>query len=151
MKITDKSLLIACFFRLQFQRCVSSMWVLIINPDRLNGLCTSVVDPQGLDEQNNIIYPFAAMRKPVGALRVVSNEFLHETHGRPCGDAGSATVLETIQFTASILTRFVLRTWSSLPPRGTFEPRNPFRIGRCNEDASVNVTEREGTRIPRFH
>jgi hypothetical protein len=31
-------------------------------------------------------------------------------HERPCGDAGSATVLEAIQFTVSILTRFVLRT-----------------------------------------
>lgn len=43
-------------------------------------------------------------------------------HERPCGDAGSATVLEAIQFTVSILTRFVLRTWSGLPPCGTLEP-----------------------------
>lgn len=57
----------------------------------------------------------------------------------------AATILEAIQFTVSILTRFVLRTWSSLPPRGTLEPHRSLKpLSKSADDDDIEVNVKEG-------
>lgn len=113
-----------------------------------NGFSTSSADPQGLGEQRgeNITYPFAAMRKPVEALRVVSNEFLHETRA-PLRRRWQPRLFSRRFNSPSRFSRA-----SSWEPEVAFllaghssrtGASNPFRIGRCSDDIQVNVKEKE--------
>jgi len=71
--------------------------------------------------------------------------------GAPAATLAVATVLEAIQFTVSILTRFVLRTWSSLPPREILEPRRSLEplLNRPNRRRHTGKRERKRERNSR--
>lgn len=86
------------------------------------------------------------MRKPVEALRVVSNEFLHETRA-PLRRRWQPRLFSRRFNSPSRFSRA-----SSWEPEVAFllaghssrtGASNPFRIGRCNDDIQVNVKERE--------
>jgi len=89
------------------------------------------------------------MRKPVEALRVVSNEFLRETR------APLRRRWRTRLFSRRFNSPFRFSRASSWEPEVAFllarlssstGASNPFRIGRCDDDTQVNAKERKRAR-----
>jgi len=86
------------------------------------------------------------MRKPVEALRVVSNEFLHETRA-PLRRRWQPRLFSRRFNSPSRFSR--ASSWESEVAflRAGHSSRsgvsNPFRIGKYDEDIQVNVKERE--------